>query len=172
MQTPPLHRNHTPQRKLLSESSAELRNIVKVSVTIKVCCFLQKNIKNDNEYTVASTYRPWWEAPEAAALRAWAALQHSAVKKENWTHSLNLCTRINICLSKANPGPSDASMCFVNNGNCVKILNQNLFPNLFKGRFALWEVELIEAGRSTAFCMHSTSRKAFLKSWCFTFWVV
>lgn len=27
------------------------------------------------------------QAPEAAALRAWAALQHSAVKKENWTHS-------------------------------------------------------------------------------------
>lgn len=57
MQTPPLHRSHTPQRKLLPESCAELRIIVKVSVTVKVCSFLQKSIKTDNEYTVASMYR-------------------------------------------------------------------------------------------------------------------
>lgn len=53
---------HT-QRKLLPESCAELRNVVKVSVTIQVCCFLQKNIKTDSEYTLpvcTATVRGSW----------------------------------------------------------------------------------------------------------------
>lgn len=117
MQTPLLHSSHTPQRKLLPESCVELRNIVKIPVTIKVCCFLKKILK----LTINTQHVDMREAPETAVLKAWAALQNSAAKKENWTHSLNLCTKINICLSKSNPSPSDASTCFANNGNCVMI---------------------------------------------------
>lgn len=44
MQTFPLYRSYTPQRKLLPESCAELRNLIRISVTIKVCCLPLKKI--------------------------------------------------------------------------------------------------------------------------------
>lgn len=47
-----------------------LRNVVRVSVTIQVCCLSPKKIRNYGEYTAARTYRPPRPAGRAAALRS------------------------------------------------------------------------------------------------------
>lgn len=59
------------QRKLFPESCAELNNIVRISVTTKLCC-LPQNIRTNSsesssEYTAASMYSQQQQAGIAAA---------------------------------------------------------------------------------------------------------
>lgn len=170
MQSFSLDRSYTPQRKLLPESCAALRNVVRMHIAIKVGCLPpQKNIRNYSEYTAAGTRRAQRQAGTAAAPGFWAT-PHYGARAAPWKRRtghiyLGLRAKNQHLLLRGKSCPSEASKCFADDGDWVRILIQILLPNLFQESFALWWVEW---GRQFSVSTGPTG-KLFLKWRCFDF---
>lgn len=179
MQTFPLYRRYTPQRKLLPESCAELRNLVRISVTIKVCCLPPQKYQklqwiHSCQYvqtTVTGRYSSCTEVLSNSS-EQWKS---SAMKQENCTHLLSLGAKINIRLPEANPCPSEASKCVlvmeIRSGFQCRFYFQIYFKKDLLCEKLSWPIQAdLQFSVST-----EPSGKLFLKSWCSTFsvaWVL
>lgn len=89
---PPLHRSHTHREGCSLKAGLNSGTLLRYLWLLRFAAFFKK-ISKLTMNPHCQYVQTWWEAPEAAVLRAWATPQNSAVRKEIWTHALNLCTK-------------------------------------------------------------------------------